>query len=79
MSDAVQLLREQHAEVAALFMKLERLSNPRTCAEIFRAIDAPSTRLDTELPSSARRTSRTRRGKRDDVRHTGEVLTQVSS
>lgn len=40
MSDAVQLLREQHAEVAALFMKLERLSNPRTCAEIFRTIDA---------------------------------------
>ena len=40
MSDAVQLLREQHAEVTALFMKLQRLSNPRTCAEIFRTIDA---------------------------------------
>lgn len=40
MSDAVQLLREQHAEVTALFMKFARLSNPRTCAEIFRAIDA---------------------------------------
>lgn len=40
MSDAVQLLREQHAEVTALFMKLARLSSPRTCAEIFRTIDA---------------------------------------
>lgn len=40
MSDAVQLLREQHAEVTALFMKLGRLGNPRTCAEIFRTIDA---------------------------------------
>lgn len=40
MSDAVQLLREQHAEVTALFMKLLRISSPRTSAEIFRAIDA---------------------------------------
>lgn len=40
MSDAVQMLREQHAEVTALFMKLERLSSPRICAEIFRTIDS---------------------------------------
>jgi hemerythrin superfamily protein len=40
MSDAVQMLREQHAEVAALFMKLERLTEPRVCAEIFRTIDS---------------------------------------
>jgi len=40
MSDAVQMLREQHAEVTALFHKLERLRSPRTCAELFRAIDS---------------------------------------
>jgi hemerythrin superfamily protein len=40
MSDAVQMLREQHAQVTALFMKLERLMEPRVCAEIFRTIDS---------------------------------------
>jgi len=38
MTDAVQLLREQHAEVTALFMKLARTGNPRTSAQIFRTI-----------------------------------------
>ncbi len=39
MSDAVQMLEEQHAEVTALFMKLERLSDPVTCEHLFRTID----------------------------------------
>lgn len=38
MSDAVQMLREQHAELAALFMKLARMVDPRTSAQIFRTI-----------------------------------------
>jgi hemerythrin superfamily protein len=40
MSNAVQLLEEQHAEASALFMKLERLTDPVTCAHIFRTLDA---------------------------------------
>ncbi len=40
MSNAVQLLEEQHAEATALFMKLERLSDPATCAQVFRTLDA---------------------------------------
>jgi hemerythrin superfamily protein len=40
MSDAVQMLEEQHAEATALFMKLERLSDPTTCAQIFRTLDS---------------------------------------
>jgi hemerythrin superfamily protein len=40
MSNAVQLLEEQHAEATALFMKLERLTDPVTCAHIFRTLDA---------------------------------------
>jgi hemerythrin superfamily protein len=40
MSDAVQLLEEQHAEATALFMKLERLTDPVTCAQVFRTLDA---------------------------------------
>jgi hemerythrin superfamily protein len=40
MSDAVQMLEEQHAEATALFMKLERLSDPATCAQIFRTLDS---------------------------------------
>lgn len=39
MSDAVQMLEEQHAEATALFMKLERLSDPVTCGQIFRTLD----------------------------------------
>ena len=39
MSDAVQLLSEQHAEVTALFMKLDRLADPRTSLQVFRLID----------------------------------------
>jgi iron-sulfur cluster repair protein YtfE (RIC family) len=39
MSDAVQLLEEQHALTAALFMKLERLRDPAVCEHIFRTID----------------------------------------
>lgn len=40
MSNAVQMLEEQHAEASALFMKLERLTDPVTCAHIFRTLDA---------------------------------------
>jgi len=40
MSDAVQMLEEQHAEATALFMKLERLSDPATCAQVFRTLDS---------------------------------------
>ncbi|HET6894059.1 MAG TPA: hemerythrin domain-containing protein [Candidatus Baltobacteraceae bacterium] len=40
MSDAVQMLEEQHAEATALFMKLERLSDPATCAHVFRTLDS---------------------------------------
>ncbi len=40
MSDAVQMLEEQHAEVTALFMKLDRLRDDTTCAQVFRTIDA---------------------------------------
>lgn len=40
MSDAVQMLEEQHAEATALFMKLERLADPVTCAQIFRTLDS---------------------------------------
>lgn len=40
MSDAVQMLEEQHAEATALFMKLERLSDPVTCAQVFRTLDS---------------------------------------
>ncbi|HET6894153.1 MAG TPA: hemerythrin domain-containing protein [Candidatus Baltobacteraceae bacterium] len=39
MSDALQLLREQHAEASALFMKLERISDATTCEHIFRSLD----------------------------------------
>lgn len=39
MSNAVQMLEEQHAEATALFMKLERLTDPVTCAQIFRTLD----------------------------------------
>lgn len=40
MSDAVQLLEEQHAEATALFMKLERLSDPVTCGHVFRTLNS---------------------------------------
>jgi hemerythrin-like domain-containing protein len=40
MSDAVQMLEEQHAEATALFMKLERLTDPVTCEQIFRTLDS---------------------------------------
>ena len=40
MSDAVQLLEEQHVEATALFMKLQRLTDPVTCAHTFRMLDA---------------------------------------
>jgi hemerythrin superfamily protein len=40
MSDAVQMLEEQHAEATALFMKLERLGDPVTCAQVFRTLDS---------------------------------------
>ncbi len=40
MSDAVQMLEEQHAEAAALLMKLGRLSDPATCAQVFRTLDS---------------------------------------
>jgi hemerythrin superfamily protein len=40
MSDAVQLLEEQHAEASALLAKLERVSDPATYAQIFRTLDA---------------------------------------
>jgi hemerythrin superfamily protein len=40
MSDAVQMLEEQHAEATALFLKLERLTDPTTLASIFRTLDS---------------------------------------
>ena len=40
MSNAVQLLEEQHAEALALFMKLDRLRDPVTRAQVFRTLDA---------------------------------------
>jgi len=39
MSDAVQLLKEQHAEVKALFKQIERVTDPVLRAQIFRTID----------------------------------------
>ena len=39
MSDAVDLLKEQHAEVTALFIQAQRVSDPALCAHIFRTID----------------------------------------
>jgi hemerythrin superfamily protein len=39
MSDAVDLLKEQHAEVTALFMQIERASDPALRYRIFRTID----------------------------------------
>lgn len=40
MSDAIQLLEEQHAEATALFLKLERLTDARILAETFRLLDS---------------------------------------
>lgn len=40
MSDAVDLLKEQHAEVTALFMQIERATDPVLRSKIFRTIDA---------------------------------------
>jgi hemerythrin superfamily protein len=40
MADAVQMLEEQHAEAAALFMKLERLTDPSVLAAVFRTLDS---------------------------------------
>lgn len=40
MSDAVQMLEEQHSEATALFLKLERLTDPATLAAIFRTLDS---------------------------------------
>jgi hemerythrin-like domain-containing protein len=40
MSDAVQMLEEQHAEATALVMKLERLTDPTTLSQIFRTLDS---------------------------------------
>ena len=40
MSDAIDLLKDQHAEVAALFMQIERTSDPGLRYRIFRTIDA---------------------------------------
>jgi iron-sulfur cluster repair protein YtfE (RIC family) len=40
MSDAVQMLEEQHAEATALFMKLQRLTDPVICAAVFRTLNA---------------------------------------
>ena len=39
MSDAVQLLKEQHAEVKALFKQIERVTDPVLRAQVFRTID----------------------------------------
>jgi hemerythrin superfamily protein len=40
MADAVQMLEEQHAEATALFMKLERLTDPPVLAAHFRTLDS---------------------------------------
>jgi hemerythrin superfamily protein len=40
MADAVQMLEEQHAEATALFMKLERLTDPPVLAATFRTLDS---------------------------------------
>lgn len=39
MSDAVQMLEEQHVEATALFMKLERLTDPVAISHTFRLLD----------------------------------------
>lgn len=39
MSDAISVLKEQHVEVSALLMKLERISDPVLRASVFRTID----------------------------------------
>ncbi len=39
MASAIQLLKEQHAEVSALFQQIERAGDPRLRAQIFRTID----------------------------------------
>jgi hemerythrin-like domain-containing protein len=39
MSDAVQLLKEQHTEVKALFKQIERVTDPVLRTQIFRTID----------------------------------------
>jgi hemerythrin superfamily protein len=40
MSDAIDALKEQHAEVTALFMQIDKASDPVLCAQIFRTLDA---------------------------------------
>jgi Hemerythrin HHE cation binding domain len=40
MSDAIHLLKTQHAAVTALFMQIERATDPRLRAQIFRTIDS---------------------------------------
>jgi iron-sulfur cluster repair protein YtfE (RIC family) len=40
MSDAIDALKEQHAEVTALFMQIDKAADPVLRAQIFRTLDA---------------------------------------
>jgi hemerythrin-like domain-containing protein len=40
MSDAIDALMEQHAEVTALFMKIDKAADPVLRSQIFRTIDS---------------------------------------
>jgi len=71
MSDAVQMLEEQHAEATALFMKLERLRDPVTCAQTFRTLDSrlrDHTALEEELFYPAFRERASGADKQSEVR-----------
>lgn len=70
MSDALQLLREQHGEATALFMKLERISDATTCEHIFRTLDLKlrdHTYIEEELFYPAFRERAVREGSRREI------------
>jgi hemerythrin-like domain-containing protein len=74
MSDAVQMLEEQHAQAIALFMKLERLSDPATLEAIFRTLDGSlrdHTVIEEEIfyPAFRERAARAFKGGVDEALH----------
>jgi hemerythrin superfamily protein len=79
VSDAVQMLEEQHAQATALFMKLERLSDPATLETIFRTLDGSlrdHTIVEEEIfyPAFRERAARALKGEIDEALHEhGEV------
>jgi hypothetical protein len=70
MAQAIMVLREQHAEVNALFMKIERTGDPVLRAHIFRTIDAGlriHSRIEEELFYPAFREHAANQGQRSEV------------